>query len=117
MVQQDLWHDLQPLLDQELTRLPEKYRVLIVLCDLEGKTRKEVARQLGCPEGTTASRLARARTMLAKRLARRGVTVSGGLLGVMLSAQAASASVPSTVVCSTIKPQLCLRRARRRLRE
>src|SRR5262245_8634066 len=47
---EDLWHDLQPLLDQELSRLPDKYRVAIVLCDLEGKTRKEVARQVGCPE-------------------------------------------------------------------
>jgi len=103
MVQQDPWHDLQPLLDQELSLLPEKYRVLIVLCDLEGKTRKEVARQLGCPEGTAASRLARARTMLAKRLTRRSVTVSGGLLGVMLSAQAGPAAVPSTVVCSAIQ--------------
>jgi RNA polymerase sigma factor (sigma-70 family) len=103
MVSQDLWHDLQPSLDLELSRLPEKYRVLIVLCDLEGKTRKEVARQLGFPEGTAASRLARARTMLATRLARRGLTVSAGLLGVVLSAQAAGAAVPSTVVCSTIQ--------------
>ena len=50
----DLWGDLQPLLDQELSRLPDKYRVAIVLCDLEGKTRKEAARQLGLPEGTLA---------------------------------------------------------------
>jgi RNA polymerase sigma factor (sigma-70 family) len=102
-LEQEVWHDLQPVLDLELSRLPEKYRVLIVLCDLEGKTRKEAARQLGCPEGTMASRLARARTMLARRLTRRGVTLSGGLLGAMLPAQAAPASVPATVMCSTIQ--------------
>src|SRR5262245_43146638 len=77
VTEQDLWHDLQPLLDQELTRLPDKYRVAIVLCDLEGKTRKEAARQLGVPEGTLAARVARGRVMLAKRLARHGLAVSG----------------------------------------
>src|ERR1700731_4596533 len=57
----ELWRDLQPLLDQELSRLPDKYRVAVVLCDLEGKTRKEAARQLGVPEGTLAARVARGR--------------------------------------------------------
>jgi RNA polymerase sigma factor (sigma-70 family) len=95
----EVWRDLRPLLDEELARLPDKYRAVIVLCDLQDKTRKEVAQQLHLPEGTVAGRLARARTMLAKRLARRGVSVSGGLLGVMLSAQA----VPATVMCSTIQ--------------
>ena len=95
--------DLLLLLDQELSRLPDQYRVVIVLCDLEGKTRKEVARQLAIPEGTVASRLARARGMLAKRLARHGLAVSGGSLAAVLSQTVASASVPTSVVASTIK--------------
>jgi RNA polymerase sigma factor (sigma-70 family) len=101
--EQYVWNDLQPVLDEELSRLPDKYRVLIVLCDLEEKTRKEVAVQLAIPEGTVASRLATARTLLAKRLARRGVVVSGVLLGTVLSSHAASACVPMAVVSSTIK--------------
>ena len=95
--------ELLSLLDQELSRLPERFRVLIVLCDLEGKTRKEVARRLGCPEGTVASRHARARGMLAKRMARHGLAVSGGALAAVLAQTAASASAPTTVVSSTIK--------------
>jgi hypothetical protein len=73
------------------------------LCDLEGKTRKEAARQIGCPEGTVAGRLARARTMLAKRLTRHGLVLSGGALGAALSPNAASASVPISVVSFTIR--------------
>src|SRR5713226_7631266 len=61
--------DLWAVLDQELKRLPNKHREVVVLCDLEGKTRKQVALEIGCAEGTVASRLARARTVLAKRLA------------------------------------------------
>src|SRR5438552_8623356 len=100
VVEQDLWNDLQPLLDQELSRLPDISRVVIVLCDLEGKTRKEAARHLGLPEGTIGSRLARARAMLAKRLAQRGVTVSGGALAAVPAQNAASAGVPESMVSS-----------------
>src|SRR5438093_644108 len=64
----ELWQELRPVLDQELSRLPDKFRVVVIACDLEGKTRSEVADLLGVPEGTVASRLARARGMLAKRL-------------------------------------------------
>jgi DNA-directed RNA polymerase specialized sigma24 family protein len=90
----ELCDDLQPLLDQELSGLPDIYRVAIVQCDLEGNTRKEAARQLGVPEGTLAARLARGRVMLAKRLARRGLAVSGGTLAGVLAQKAAWAGVP-----------------------
>src|SRR5262249_5631942 len=79
------WPDLEPLLDQELSCLPEKYRLPVILCDLEGKSIKEATRLLGCPQGTLAGRLARARAMLARRLVRRGVTLSGGALALLLS--------------------------------
>src|SRR6476620_2205434 len=52
---QDRWADIRPILDEELSRLPDQYRAVIVLCDLEGRTRKDVADHLGCPEGTVAS--------------------------------------------------------------
>src|SRR6266567_3774237 len=83
--EQDRWSDLQSLLDQELSRLPDKYRAVIVLCDLEGKTRKEAARHFHLPEGTVATRLATARTMLARRLARHGLAVSGAALAAVLA--------------------------------
>src|SRR5262245_23998986 len=101
--EQDTWNDLQPLLDQELSRLPDKYRVAIVLCDLEGKTRQQAARQLGLPEGTLAGRLTRGRAMLARRLARRGLAVSGGALAAVFSQEAAAAGVPISVAASTLK--------------
>src|SRR5260370_41205547 len=92
---QGAWQELQPLLDQELGLLPEKYRVIIVLCDLEGRTRKEAAHCLGVPEGTVAGRQARARAMLAKRLARHGFAVAGGSLAALLS-HAAGSAAPAT---------------------
>jgi RNA polymerase sigma factor (sigma-70 family) len=97
------WRDLQPLLDHELNRLPDKYRVPILLCDLEGKGRKEAALQLGWPEGTLSGRLARARNLLAKRMSRYGPTLSGGALASALACNTASAAVPTPLSVSTIQ--------------
>jgi RNA polymerase sigma factor (sigma-70 family) len=97
----DSWTDLQPVLDQELSRLPDRYRAAVVLCDLEGKSRQEVARRLRLPEGTVSSRLARGRRLLAKRLARHGVALSAGALAVLL-AREASAAVPTPLATSTL---------------
>jgi RNA polymerase sigma factor (sigma-70 family) len=95
--------DWRPLLDQELTALPEKYRAAVALCDLEGRPRKEAARRVGCPEGTLSARLARARALLAGRLSRRGVALSGGALAAALAGGAATAAVPAQLVLSTAK--------------
>jgi RNA polymerase sigma factor (sigma-70 family) len=95
--------ELQLLLDQQLRHLPDKYRVPIIVCDLEGRPIKEAARHLGWPQGTLAGRLARGRKMLAKRLAQRGVVLPGGLLAAAMSESAVSACVPSPLVGSTVK--------------
>jgi RNA polymerase sigma factor (sigma-70 family) len=97
------WVDLRPVLDQELSRLPDKYRVPVVLCDLQGRTRGEVARQLGIPAGTLSGRLTTARRLLASRLARRGFALAGGALAAALSQGVAPACVPSPLVVSTVK--------------
>lgn len=95
--------DWRAWLDQELSHLPEKYRIAIILCDLEGKTGKEAAQQLGWPEGTVTGRLSRGRAILAKRLRRRGLEVSGGTLVAAGTAKTASACVPASVMSATIQ--------------
>jgi len=95
--ERDRWAELRPVLDEEVGRLPNKYRVLVLLCDVEGRTRTEAALQLGLPEGTVAGRLARARDLLAKRLTRRGVTLSGAVLAATLARNAAGVAPPSLV--------------------
>jgi RNA polymerase sigma factor (sigma-70 family) len=98
--------DWRPVLDEELNRLPAQYRAAVILCELEGRSRKEVAQLLGVPEGTLSWRLATARKMLAGRLARRGLVLSAAGLWAALAQETASAAVPAALVDSTVRSAL-----------
>jgi RNA polymerase sigma factor (sigma-70 family) len=100
---EDTFGDLRLALDQELARLPDSYRAVVVLCDLEGKTRKQASRELGWAEGTVASRLVRGRALLAKRLRRHRLPLSVGVLAAALSSTVATASIPRSLVASTVR--------------
>jgi RNA polymerase sigma factor (sigma-70 family) len=86
--QESPWRDLQPFLDRELSRLPARYRIPLVLCHLEEMSRQEATRTLGLPEGTLSSRLARGRALLARRLTRWCPGVAGEVLLAGLGKQA-----------------------------
>jgi RNA polymerase sigma factor (sigma-70 family) len=89
-------------LQQEVDRLPEKYRAPVVLCHLEGRTHAETARLLQCPVGTVSIRLSRARALLRARLTRKGVALPATLAAAMLSSEA-TAAMPEGLAESTIK--------------
>jgi RNA polymerase sigma factor (sigma-70 family) len=94
--------EAQLVLDEELARLPERDRGPLVLCYLEGLTRDEAARRLGCPLGTLKSRLERARAFLQKRLARRGLTLSAVVSTLLLAGKSAGA-IPIRLQVATVK--------------
>ncbi len=91
-------------LHQEVSRLPERYRAPVVLCDLEGLSYQAAALRLGCPVGTIGVRLRRARERLRARMARRGLAPTASVLTAILApADPRSACPPPVLVESTIK--------------
>jgi len=97
--------DLGPALDEELQRLPSRYRDPLVLCYLQGRTNEEAAVDLGCPAGTLKTRLARGRILLRERLARRGLALAEAALATILIEQA-TAAPPLPLAEATLRAAL-----------
>ena len=98
--------ELRCVLDQEVAALSEAYRQPIVLCYFQGKTNEEAARLLGCPKGTVATRLARAREQLRRRLSRRGWALSAGVFTTVMTETAFAAVLPMGLTRSTVASAL-----------
>jgi RNA polymerase sigma factor (sigma-70 family) len=96
------WLELRPILDDELHRLPEKYRLPLLLCYIHGQSREQAAAELGWTAGEVKGRLERGRDLLRDRLVQRGVTLSALALPVVLASEAAAA-VPSTLISTTVQ--------------
>jgi RNA polymerase sigma factor (sigma-70 family) len=94
--------DLEASIQDEVNRLPEKYRSPIVLCDLEGRTHREAARSLGWPIGTVKSRQAQGRQLLRTRLIGRGFGLAVAAAVLETLSRTASAAVPRSVARSTV---------------
>lgn len=95
--------EMRAILDEEVSRLPESYRAVILLCCVEGKSRAAAAQQLGCKLGTVKIRLERARERLRDRLTRRGLTVSTSTVAALLGEGVAPATVPLALAAATTR--------------
>jgi hypothetical protein len=94
-------------LDHELNCLSDRYRVPIVLCELEGRSRKEVARMLGIPEGTLSSRLAKAKKLLARKLSRYGTIAFAALISeACLTPTLRASTVNAVLSAGTVSAQV-----------
>jgi RNA polymerase sigma factor (sigma-70 family) len=94
--------DVRATLDDAVSRLPEKYRVPLVLHYLEGHTVQQVAEKIGCPSGTVSGRLNRARELLRRRLASRGVALPGVLAPAVLARAGQAAALTAGLASATL---------------
>ncbi len=101
-----------PIVQEEVRRLPEKYRSVVLLCYWEGLTHEQAALQLGLPIGTVRSRIARARDLLRKRLIRRGLPATAGAVAVFAAPSAPAAialpALPLSLVRSSVQAAMCI---------
>jgi RNA polymerase sigma factor (sigma-70 family) len=100
---QTMTSELRAVLDEELARLPERHRTAILLCELEGLSRREAANRLGISEGTLSSRLSRAKSRLRDRLTRRGFALSSAALASVMAQDAHAVILPPILLDSTIR--------------
>lgn len=97
------WSEVRQAIDEELMRLPEKYRAPLVLCYLQGMTQCEAASELGLGAGVLRGRLDRGREQLRKRLARRGLDLSAVLLPLTLPADALGVAASADLMDATVQ--------------
>ena len=101
------WREVKRLVDEELARLPERYRMPLILCYLEGKTREEAAAELGWGLPAFRGRLERGRQRLRLRLERRGLALSAALLAT-LTAPDAEAAITTTTISTAASSQVAM---------
>ncbi len=97
------WRELSAVLDDELQRLPEKYRTPLVLIYFAGQTQEAAASQLGWSKDTLRRRLERGKRLLHDRLSRRGMSLSVGLLTASISQSVTEAALPVLLVGTTVR--------------
>jgi RNA polymerase sigma factor (sigma-70 family) len=102
-----IWQEVRTILDEEIERLPSKYRLPVVLCYLQGQSYTEAARSLGWPAGTVSVRLARARQQLHDRFVRRGLRAPASLPGGLLGQEALASPVPAALLTATVHTATC----------
>ncbi|HKI36604.1 MAG TPA: sigma-70 family RNA polymerase sigma factor [Gemmataceae bacterium] len=98
--------ELHQLLEEELDRLPEKYRAPLVLCYLQGRTHEQAARELGRPSGSMSRHVGRALELLRGRLGRRGVVLPAAVVAAVLTNELAAGAMPSALAAGTVRVAL-----------